>query len=232
MSQYGKYKQRPACLQFVHWVELAGGSVRGFTSSNQVDGSYDARFRDIWQLQVVDMSDPEHVDVLYDLFCRLPEAIFEYLDQRVFPECMQYQPLKLSASGQELGGSMVFNNKVGFSGTPSNLLPVEFGDCHFAEGDDANMLHVLTSPSIVSTLALQQGWKSTDVLDMIVAAGTQFHALIDTGALVTGLDNAGVAEYLLNKGLCFDAVQTYQFSRDVEFRSLRWCISISVIVKW
>ena len=205
-SQYGKYKQRPACLQFVEWVELAGGSVRGFTPHQTATESSEPRFHDIWQLQVIDVSDEEHVDVLYDLLHKLPEAIFTYLNENVFPECMQYQPLKLSASGQELGGSMVFSNRLGFSGTPSNLLPVEFGDCQFAEGDDANMLHVLTSPSIVSTHALQEGWTSTDVLDLIVTSGTQFHALIDTGALVTGLDNAAVAKYLLDNGLCFDAV--------------------------
>ena len=39
------------------------------------------------------------------------------------------QQMKLSASGQELGSDLLFNRRLGFSGTPSNLLPVELGKC-------------------------------------------------------------------------------------------------------
>ena len=48
--------------------------------------------------------------------------------------------MKLSACGQELGGDMLFPRRLGFSGTPSNLLPREFGGCKFADGDDARIL--------------------------------------------------------------------------------------------
>jgi hypothetical protein len=42
---------------------------------------------------------------------------------------MRHQNLKLSASGQELGGDMLFGSRLGFSGTPSDLLPLELGTC-------------------------------------------------------------------------------------------------------
>ena len=178
----GPYKKRRACIQYVQWIELAGGSVRGFSVGEANAGTLsDTRFQYVWQLQVVNPKDDTHIEVLYDMLHKLPEVLLTYMSEHVFPECMNFQPSKLSASGQELGGSLLFRNRLGFSGTPSNLLPVEFGDCHFAQGDDAKMLNVLTSPTIVSEMTLHPGWIATGVLDIIIAAGTGYHALIDTG---------------------------------------------------
>eukprot|EP00959_Pyramimonas_sp_CCMP1952_P120448 2518679-Pyramimonas_sp.AAC.1 len=42
---------------------------------------------------------------------------------------MLNQPLKLSASGHDLGGRLLFGRCLGFSGTPSDLLPLELGRC-------------------------------------------------------------------------------------------------------
>lgn len=58
------------------------------------------------------------------------------------------QVLKLAANGQDLGGSLLFERRLGFSGTPSDLLPVEMGRCVFEEGDTAQMLYYLTSPQV------------------------------------------------------------------------------------
>ena len=66
--------------------------------------------------------------------------------------------MKLSASGQELGGDLLFGRRLGFSGTPSTLLPEELGECHFAQGDDAKMLHYLTAPSVVRPQPLPDNW--------------------------------------------------------------------------
>jgi hypothetical protein len=59
------------------------------------------------------------------------------------------QVLKLAANGQDLGGSLLFERRLGFSGTPSDLLPVEMGRCVFEEGDTAQMLYYLTSPQVI-----------------------------------------------------------------------------------
>src|SRR5690606_6703997 len=48
---------------------------------------------------------------------------------------------QLSACGQELGGDMLFHRRLGFSGTPSDLLPLELGRCHYERGSDGRMLH-------------------------------------------------------------------------------------------
>ena len=37
------------------------------------------------------------------------------------------QGLKVTANGQDLGGDLLFQKRLGFSGTPSDLLPIELG---------------------------------------------------------------------------------------------------------
>lgn len=54
-----------------------------------------------------------------------PEVILHYLSTHVFPDVMQHQETKLMASGADLGGEMLFSTRLGFSGTPSDLLPYE-----------------------------------------------------------------------------------------------------------
>jgi hypothetical protein len=45
------------------------------------------------------------------------------------------------------------------------------------------------------------GWNAHSLLDYIATTQPPFHALIDTGALITGMSNKGVAQYLLEAGL-------------------------------
>lgn len=47
---------------------------------------------------------------------------------------MRHQQIKLSACGQEVGGDMLFSKRLGFSGTPSDLLPEELGRCGYEKG--------------------------------------------------------------------------------------------------
>ena len=44
------------------------------------------------------------------------------------------------------------------SGTPSSLLPLEMGDCVYAQGDDGKMLRALTDPRVVSIVNLGNDW--------------------------------------------------------------------------
>lgn len=55
------------------------------------------------------------------------QVIDYYLDTLIFPETMEHRGLKLAANGQDVGGDMLFEVKLGFSGTPSDLLPLELG---------------------------------------------------------------------------------------------------------
>ena len=88
----------------------------------------------------------------------LPATIHHLLENVVFPSFMQHQLLKLSASGQELGGSMLFGRRLGFSGTPSDLLPLDLGQCGYEAGSEGKMLHVLTDPHVVSIELARAGW--------------------------------------------------------------------------
>jgi len=55
------------------------------------------------------------------------------------------------------------------------------------------MINYLTSPEIVAYTLLDTSWSPTSLLDMIANNPTPYNALIDTGALITGLSNYEVA---------------------------------------
>lgn len=78
---------------------------------------------DVMPLHMIDLGDAELMAELHALLARLPHAIYYYLHEHLFPELLQFQEKKLSACGQDLGGDILFPLRLGFSGTPSNLLP-------------------------------------------------------------------------------------------------------------
>lgn len=121
----------------------------------------------IWPLQLVDPRDKEQFAVLFPLLGKLPHPVMYYLNELVFPEVLAYQGLKLSACGQELGGDMLFGRRIGFSGTPSDILPRELGGCHYERGSDGQVVHYLTSPRVVGHMDLPSGWNAKSILDNI-----------------------------------------------------------------
>jgi hypothetical protein len=152
-------------------------------------------------LQFIDLRDLELLLQLHSLMYKLPHAVQFYLTVHTFPETMEHQNMKLSANGQDLGSDLLFERRIGFSGTPSQLLPLELGKCHYEGGSDGKMLHILTDPEVVSVKKVADDWSVMGVLDMIASADPPFQALIDTGALITGLSNQEVAQHLLSRGL-------------------------------
>ena len=133
-----------------------------------------------------------------------------YLRSIVFPTLLLFQNQKISASGADLGGKFMFQKRIGFTGTPSDLLPAGLGKCKFAEGAEGEIVHTLTSPTIMrlvdhSTTKDAKDWTSEMLLTMIANDDPAFeqplHALIDTGALITGMSNKEVAKFLMEKGL-------------------------------
>ena len=131
----------------------------------------------------------------------VPEVIEFYLDDYVFPKTAKHQGMKLSATGQELGGDLIFPRRLGFSGTPSDLLPLELGAPKFEPGTDAKVLATLTDVDVVSTRDLGGDWDVRTLLRSVATADPPVHALIDVGALVTGLSNLAVARFMLDEGL-------------------------------
>ena len=211
-DEEGPYAKRPSCRQFVEWVHLAGGRVRGLSQEEvgrlaRLAGAPKIVREDapeVWPLRLLDMDDAEQFDTVFALLSGLPQLIHHYLDATIFPDVLKHQAMKISASGQELGGDMLFKRRMGFSGTPSELLPLELGKCRYDRGTDGKLQHVLTSPDVVSLRLIAMGWSVTGLLDIIASPGEEdpvYHALIDTGALVTGMSNLEVASYLLTKGL-------------------------------
>ena len=213
-AEFGPYHKRPAALLYKAWVEEAGGKVRGpregEAEGSQSDlesfkapvGRVGARGSDdIWPLHLLDLKDDQHMSVTYNLLKSIPTVIQYYLHTFVFPLTMEHHHDKISASGQDLGGDMLFGKRVGFSGTPSDLLPEELGQCEYDEGVDGQILDFLTSETIVSSRMLNSDWSVTNLLDSIATAQPPFHALLDCGALVTGMSNYDVAKYLLQNGL-------------------------------
>lgn len=84
---------------------------------------------EVVQLKFLQQSNQEQMTNLYKLWVKSPRVIHRYLKRSVFPEHMRSQRQKISASGQAVGGDMLFGRRVGFSGTPSDLLPKELGQC-------------------------------------------------------------------------------------------------------
>jgi hypothetical protein len=230
-TESGPYPKRTTTKMYNEWVHMSGGRVRGTAkeahpceSDNRTQQERERHlekvvvqaelakrpdeylFQDIWPLHLVDLGDPEQMGVLYRLLRHSPLLIEHYLSEFVFPQTCRHQGVKLSACGQALGGNLLFNQRLGFSGTPSDLLPVELGSCHYEKGSDAKMLRYLTDPYVTSQEMLPINWSVKYILNYVAGVHqpnepAPFHALIDTGALVTGMSNLEVAQYLLENGL-------------------------------
>ena len=152
---------------------------------------------DVLPLHLVDLGDVEYLEMLFHLLCRGAQVVRYYLHSIVLPDNTAHQASKLSANGQDLGGHMIFSRSIGFSGTPSSLLPLELGECVYQQGDDARMLKALTDPAVVSRQELGGDWSVAFLLQSVCDLRPTPHALIDAGALVTGMDNEQVANHLL-----------------------------------
>ena len=71
---------------------------------------------DILPLHLLDLMDVEYMTLLYKLLQRSAHVVRFYLAERVFPDTTAHQSAKLSANGQDLGGSMLFSRRIAFSG--------------------------------------------------------------------------------------------------------------------
>ena len=220
-AEHGSELQRPAALAWIRWVHSAAGGrrVRGTAGARHASAAAARAARlataaqgmdallcadggaaqsDILPLHLLELSDVEYMELLYQLLGHSGEVIRYYLHQLVFPETTAHQATKLSANGQDLGGEMLFGTRIGFSGTPSSLLPLEMGECVYQRGDDGRMLAALTDPSTVSKVRLPADWSVTSLLAAATSLSPTPHALIDAGALITGMSNAEAATALLD----------------------------------
>ena len=178
----------------------SGGSGEGGGSEGGDDAENDDK--EVVNLALLEKSNVSQMKALYELLRKSPQVIHYYLQRFVFPEYTRTQRMKISASGQAIGGDMLVGRRLGFSGTPSDLLPKELGKCEYEVGDDGKILTTLLNPEIVSFELIRDKWTVEYLLDRIATASEpRYHALIDTGALITGYSNREVAEQLLKRGL-------------------------------
>lgn len=216
--QAGPKEHRPAAKLYRRWLQLSsaernnsgGGGGSKHINSNNADSddavaSFERAGVPLSQLQVTDKA---QLLSLHRLLHCVPEVIHYYLCSCIFPRTMNFQPLKISACGHELGSSMLFTKRIGFSGTPSNLLPLDLGECCYEPGSDGRVLAVLTDPEVTHAEVLPDSWTPLRVLDRIAAAQPPMAALIDSGALITNMENEDVARYLLRRltSALFDGV--------------------------
>lgn len=221
-AEVGKYSQRRTNLLFNRWVEVSGARVvtsfnyktrkanNGLTSGagagsgvSEEEDPKAKKITEILPLKLLKQANTVEIAKLFKSIRKTAEVIHFYLTESLFPTFMKHQNIKLSASGQELGGSILFDRRVGFSGTPSDLLPIELGHCEYEKGTDGQLIHTLTDIDVVKVNHVSSGWSVKSLLNYIANHETpyRYNALIDTGALITGLSNKQVAAYLLKHGL-------------------------------
>jgi len=210
-KEIGPARERKSSQRHEDWVFAAGGRIRGLKThrdgamwdvNEAILSEEELSQKEVVQLKFFQKSNDEQMDKLLSLIRLEPLVIHYYLQKTIFPMHMRSQKVKLSASGQAVGGDMIVGKRVGFSGTPSDLLPQELGRCDYETGDDGMMLTTCLDRNIASYEVLTDSWSVDKLLERIANADSpRYHALIDTGALITGYSNQEVAKQLLDRGL-------------------------------
>jgi hypothetical protein len=169
------------------------------------------------------LHESKHLDLLMKVLARSPGMLQYHTEQTL--RYLKNASHQLQASGADLGGDVLFHGRVGFSGTPSDLLPHGMGPCHFEPGSEAAMIRVLSSQSSMGKPIELREWNVDDLLMNVAKHDPPLRALIDVGALVTGMSNEQVAERLLeldaqNKNPRFEAC-VFLNEHDVEMVKIR-----------
>eukprot|EP00467_Chlorarachnion_reptans_P010822 CAMPEP_0114525784 /NCGR_PEP_ID=MMETSP0109-20121206/22631_1 /TAXON_ID=29199 /ORGANISM="Chlorarachnion reptans, Strain CCCM449" /LENGTH=5518 /DNA_ID=CAMNT_0001707433 /DNA_START=63 /DNA_END=16619 /DNA_ORIENTATION=+ len=206
VTEQGPYPQRPSRMQFQDWLEFARLARETKTKREDADNvksSKDSESYEVLPLELFQYQDDKQLDVLHRVVGGLPDAVSFFLRERVFDRVMRHQSIKLRASGADLGSDVLFGLRLGFSGTPSDLLPRELRPCFYEPGSEAKIVRVLTDPKTVTHKFLNGVWSVESLLMEVASPGkpAPYKALIDTGALITGLTNEQVARKLLHAGL-------------------------------
>ena len=148
-------------------------------------------------LDKIHLHEDSQVQLLHAVLAKAPEVVVHYLRAHVFPRVLEHQHFKLAASGVDLGSKMLFGTRLGFSGTPSNLLPMDLRPCHFEPGSEAQVVRVSTDPSVMKVKEIKY-WSVKSIIKEVRDGG--YNALIDTGALITGFTNEEVCIEILRDG--------------------------------
>jgi hypothetical protein len=130
--------------------------------------------RDMLPLHFLRPDDIDQMELMYKALVPLRRAALWYLDRLVFRNALQFKMQKLSASGMDLGSDMLFGKRLGFSGTPSEMIPEALRPSHFHPGSEAKVLRTLTNRNIVEIHPHQGDWTVNSLLEY-VAGRENFH---------------------------------------------------------
>eukprot|EP00954_Amorphochlora_amoebiformis_P016362 1281780-Amorphochlora_amoeboformis.AAC.1 len=200
-AEQGPFAQRPSRMLFQEWLDLAARAHARKKAENEAKKEEESL--EVLPLELFQFQDEKQLDVLFKVIRHLPDAAAFFLRERVFDRVMRHQATKLRASGADIGSDVLFGLRLGFSGTPSDLLPHELRPCQYEPGSEAKIVRVLTDPQVVSNRYITGRWTVPSLLLEVASPGcpAPYKALIDTGALVTGMTNEEVARFLLARGL-------------------------------
>ena len=184
--------QREAFRSFQAWTRMDPSAHEGSEGSDFASG-----------VLPLDLIQPDAASILClkKLWQRKAPVYLYYLRREIFPKATPSQTRKLSACAQELSSPTLFKVRLGFSGTPTNILPSSLPPVEFDGATDGKTLAILSSPHLVSLHHMMSGWTPESLLAYIAGRRPHFSALIDTAALLCGLENEEVAARLMNSPL-------------------------------
>ena len=185
---------------------LGDGPVAENSQGSEVDGEVDEdsladALLAMLPLERVDPDDDNQMKQVHLILRRCPMAQRHYLFDLGFPVALAHAPNLLSATAQELGGPTLFSTRLGFSGTPNDLIPRSMGKVQYDPNHcDGKVAVMLSRASVVTASYLMPAdWTPNLLLRAVGSAKPSFHALIDCGALVTGISNLAAAHILLRE---------------------------------
>lgn len=148
-------RDRRANKLYEAWVTACGGIIRDplkdmennvqeeAAATSDSEEQVEEESNVVVSLKLLKRSDNEQMENLYKVLKNSTQVVDYYLQEMIYPTFLRYQRHKISASGQEIGGDILFQTRVGFSGTPSSLLPLEMGKTLYEEGADGMYSFVL-----------------------------------------------------------------------------------------
>jgi hypothetical protein len=203
LMEPGPFSDRPSRILFEEWKTEAAldtvASIKADRSLSEEEESPKGPLSsDILPLEILQTADDTQMQIVTEVLKLERSVVTYYLTRFVFPNVLKYKATKLQANGIDLGGEMIFGGRFGFSGTPSDLLPLELRPCRYEPGSEAEIIRTLSNTDMLSVppnLMIGQNW-DVDMLLERVAQGN-YSALIDCGALITGYTPEQVARKLL-----------------------------------
>lgn len=146
----------------------------------------------------IDLSNNDQMQLIYESFRYCSLTIDFWLANCVFPnDTIQYESRMMSTAWD-----IANSNSIGFSGTkdahklfPTTIAYKESSSPSIVETDGMMVSYLLNLADCHCIEDENQSWES--VIDCSLSSGNS--ALVDTGALITGVTNEKVAEYIIKQ---------------------------------